>query len=400
MDKNALRNHSCARPRSPRAATGFHGRRPSTLPQRRAIERRRYTLLVHRMAGFVQCREYCIAKVVLVDASGDSHVAARKARAERMMRKVKPATVEIVAQALSDIQGKFKLGCFGKSLPQAGVVGDRLLANRTHHRGKLAFELAEEFEDRCRGHTLIGIVDVRISDVLVRRKVGGIFPAEIERPFEIGHHGRKVVRRPIPGPCVLRGGAVGVRPRDMVRRYLDHLLKVAASNADQAGVVSIVRQALAVMGKRVEQLAECRCDRLLVCQTLERRALTAPSVGTPSRHVGRLIPIQHVARRGQIADLAQAPLELNQLLLGRASVARRLAAVILCRAVGIGLRSVACELGLIQAGVIPAKSQAPGTLACWALRRAALTQVSASIGSTRCGAVAQKDLTLWRNLFR
>ena len=117
---------------------------------------------------------------------------------------------------------------------------------------------------------------------------------------------------------------MGVRARDMVRRYFDHLLKVAARNADQAGVVRIVRQALAVMGKRVEQLAECRCDRLLVRQTVEHRALTASGVGTPSRHVGRLIPIQYVARRGQIADLAQAPLELNQLLLGRASVARRL----------------------------------------------------------------------------
>ena len=62
---------------------------------------------------------------------------------------------------------------------------------------------------------------------------------------------------------------MGVRARDMVRRYLDHLLKVAASNTDQAGGVRIVRQALAVMGKRVEQLAECRGDRLLVRQTVE-----------------------------------------------------------------------------------------------------------------------------------
>ena len=59
-------------------------------------------------------------------------------------------------------------------------------------------------------------------------------PAEIERPFEIGHHGRKVVRRPSPGPCVVRGRAVGIRARDMVRRYLDHLLKVAARNTGQA----------------------------------------------------------------------------------------------------------------------------------------------------------------------
>jgi hypothetical protein len=109
-----------------------------------------------------------------------------------------------------------------------------------------------------------------------------------------------------------------------VRRYLDHLLKVAARKADQAGVVRIVRQALAVMGERVEQLAEWRCDRLLVRQTVEHRALTAAGVGTTSRHVGRLVPIQHIAGRSQIAGVAQPPLEFSQHLLGGATVARRL----------------------------------------------------------------------------
>jgi hypothetical protein len=50
----------------------------------------------------------------------------------------------------------------------------------------------------------------------------------------------------------------------MVRRYLDHLLKVAACNADKADVVRIARQPFAIVGKRVEQFAECRRDRLLV----------------------------------------------------------------------------------------------------------------------------------------
>ena len=177
-------------------------------------------------------------------------------------------------------------------------------ANRTHHRGELAFELAEEFEDRCRGHTLIGVVDVRISHVPVRRKVGGIFPAEIERPFEIGHHGRKVVCRSSPSPCVVRGGAVGVRARDMVRRYLDFLLIFAACDTDQACVVGIVRQALAVVSERVDQRAERRGDRPLVCQPVEHRALTASGAGAALRHVGRLIPVQHFARCFQIADLA------------------------------------------------------------------------------------------------
>ena len=88
-------------------------------------------------------------------------------------------------------------------------------------------------------------------------------------------------------------------------------MKVAAGNTDQAGVVRIVRQVLAVMGKRVEQFAECRRDRLLVRQTIERRALTGSGVSTTLRHVGRLIPIQYVARRGQIADLAQALQRMN-----------------------------------------------------------------------------------------
>ena len=64
-----------------------------------------------------------------------------------MMGWVKPATVKIVAHALSEIQGKFKLGCLRKGLPQARVISDRLLTNRSHHRDKLAFELAKEFAD-------------------------------------------------------------------------------------------------------------------------------------------------------------------------------------------------------------------------------------------------------------
>ena len=40
---------------------------------------------------------------------------------------------------------------------------------------------------------------------------------------------------------------MGVRARDMVRRYLDHLLKVAACNTDKTGVVRIARQPLATV---------------------------------------------------------------------------------------------------------------------------------------------------------
>jgi hypothetical protein len=162
------------------------------------------------------------------------------------------------------MQGKIELDCFAKHLPQTGVVSGYLLADCAHHRDELAFEFAEQSADRRGGHTLVRIVDVRIGDVFVGRKVGGIFPAKVQCPFEIRHHGCEVVRRPRPRPCIIRGGAVRGCARDMVRRYFDLLLIFAACNTDQAGIVGVVRQALAVESECVDQRAKCRCDRALV----------------------------------------------------------------------------------------------------------------------------------------
>ena len=96
-----------------------------------------------------------------------------------MMSEVEPAALEIVAQPLGNTQGKIELGCFGKNLPQTAVVCARLLTDRAHHWDELPFELVEQFADRRRGHTLVRVVDVRIRDVLIGRKVGGIFPAKV-----------------------------------------------------------------------------------------------------------------------------------------------------------------------------------------------------------------------------
>ena len=92
--------------------------------------------------------------------------------------------------------------------------------------------------------------------------------------------------------------------RDVVRPDLDPLLVFAACDTDQARFVGVVTQALAVVSERVDKRAERRRDHPLLRQTIERRELTASVAGAPFRHVGRLVPVQHVARRIQIADLA------------------------------------------------------------------------------------------------
>ena len=116
----------------------------------------------------------------------------------------------------------------------------------------MTFEFVEQFLGGRRGHTLVRVVDVRVGDALVGRKVRGILSAEVECPFEIGHHGREVVGRPRPRPCIVGGGAVCDGARDMVGRYLDLLLIFTVCDTDQARVVGIIWQALAIANERVE----------------------------------------------------------------------------------------------------------------------------------------------------
>ena len=91
---------------------------------------------------------------------------------------------------------------------------------------------------------------------------------------------------------------------NMIRRYLDLFLIFAACHTDQARVIGIVRQAFAIVSECIDQPAKRRLDRPLMRQTVEHRALTASGAGAAFRHVGRLVPVQHVARRIQIANHA------------------------------------------------------------------------------------------------
>ena len=103
-----------------------------------------------------------------------------------------------------------------------------------------------------------------------------------------------------------------IRARDVVRRHLDRLLVLPPRDADQARIVVILRQALAVAREPVQQPADLGRNPPLVCKAGEQRGLPPARGRAALRHVGRLIPIQHGSGRAQIGDLAQPRLELGQ----------------------------------------------------------------------------------------
>src|SRR5262245_5578059 len=108
------------------------------MTKRRAVECRAHALLVHRMAGLVHCREQRITEIVLAYAGGDADVASREPRAERMMRLVEAAAVEIVAHALRHLEAELELRRLAEALPQAVIVRRCLLRDGPHDRHELA----------------------------------------------------------------------------------------------------------------------------------------------------------------------------------------------------------------------------------------------------------------------
>ena len=212
----------------------------------------------------------------------------------------------------ASLRPKSNCACFGIHLPQATVVRCRLVADGAHQRHELAPQLIEHGADRGRGHPLVRAVDVRIGDVAVRREETRVFAAQLQRLFQIRHHRGEIVRRPRTRPGIVGRRAMRIRARDVIRRHLDRLLVLPPRDADQARIVMILRQALAVAREPIQQLADLGRNPPLVRKAGEQRGLPPARLRAALRHVGRLIPIQHGSGRAQIGDLAQPRLELGQ----------------------------------------------------------------------------------------
>jgi len=113
-----------------------------------------------------------------------------------MMRLVEAAAVEIVAHALRDAEAECELRRLAESLAQTAIVRRRLLGDRAHQWHQFAPQRLEQFLHRGGRHALLGIIDERVSDVLVGRKELRVFAADIENLLQERHHGGKVIGRP------------------------------------------------------------------------------------------------------------------------------------------------------------------------------------------------------------
>jgi hypothetical protein len=156
--------------------------------------------------------------------------------------------------------------------------------------------------------------------MLIGREIVRIFAAEHDVFLKERRHRGKVVRRPRLGPGHVGGRAPRIRPLHIIGRHLDGLREIAARDPDDARLVAVWCQALAIGRKIVEQLAELRIDGFFVGELAQERGLATARVGPFWRHVGRHVPVEHGVGIADVGDLKEPPLDLGELRLGRDGV--------------------------------------------------------------------------------
>ena len=195
---------------------------------------------------------------------------------------------------------------------QTGIVRHGLGRDRLDDGHQSLAQIGQERAQRRDLHAIVGHINQRVGDVLIARKEIRILPAQVERPVQVRLHGSKIVRRTRPRPRLVRRRRLAIELRHERRRHLDRFLVIAPRDADEAGLVRIVRQARLVGPQVIQQLTDGRVGEFFVRQPSQRRHLTPTGLRAAWRHVRGLIPAQQCSRRPQVVDDHQAGLEFDK----------------------------------------------------------------------------------------
>ena len=216
-------------------------------PVRRALCQRRPfvagvdPLLVQGMTGFVEGAEDAVEQHIFSGVGGDAHIAQRKFDHEGVVRLVLAATVKVVAKLFDHRFAKFSLRRRRKMTVQTTVVDDRAFNNFADQWHQRLAQLSKERPHRLRRHPVIRSFNEYVDGFGIASEETSAFAAEIQRPFQQGLDGGKIVGRSCPCPHIERFGHVTFHARDKIRRHFCVTRIAASGQADErSGVIGVV----------------------------------------------------------------------------------------------------------------------------------------------------------------
>ena len=191
--------------------------------------------------------------------------------------------------------------------------GRRLRLDRLHQRRELFPQRGKQRPQHGHGHTVVGFVDQRVSDVPAGRpaEILGCAAAELQRLFQQRLHGGEVIRRSRHGPRLVGARRVARQFSYERGRQLGRPLVFAAGDANEAGFVVVVGQRFLVGLQVLQQLAQRGRGELFLSQPAERGQLLAARLSPARRHVGRLVPVQQRRSPMQVVHLLQPRFQLG-----------------------------------------------------------------------------------------
>ncbi len=193
-----------------------------------------------------------------------------------MVRLVEPAALEVVTEAPDHGDAEIDLRGLREGALEAAVVGGLLPGDGAHDRHERRAQLLEERRHGGHRHAFVGAIDQRVGNVGVRPEEAGVLPAEVECLLQQRPHGGEIIGWPRARPGIVGRRAESAPAGNEIAGHPGCLVEVAAHDADEAGIIGVVGQALGKGEEVIEQPAERRVDELLVREPAQSRALSGP----------------------------------------------------------------------------------------------------------------------------
>ena len=295
--------------------------------QRRPPQLSRDSVLVQPVTRLVDHRPQRRADVALVEAGGDPDVGGGNRGREGVHRGVEAPGALLQRQLRHHLAGERCLGIDREVAMKAGVVdGVTAVGDLGHQR---ADAVAKRLQHRAhlRGaHSGLEVVQqgvVGALEALEPIEALGVAALQLHVSLQVGQVGGEVRTLLGVDPGVLgeRGG-----PRDLgpqLGRHPSRLLPLPACHPHQARVVGVVRQAVYLAARLVEQPAEIVGDQALVTNPRQRCQLLGARLSPRRRHLRPLVPVQKSPRPAEVADLGKQRSQLLQLARHAGKLSRR-----------------------------------------------------------------------------
>jgi hypothetical protein len=249
-------------------------------------------------------------ELVLGVARREANVAEAEGDLERVHGRIEAELVPRRAEGLDELTRELLLrGDRERPVHERVLLVRRVLGDE---RLQLGRQHGEDLADLVGAHSRLVVLEQHVVRIVVGREALDVLPAQVDDALE---------RWPEPHEI---GGLARLDP-DLVRlrcglRELDREIggntsrpfPVAPCDADQRGVVRVVRKRRRVQLELLEQLAEPVVDDMRVDDLLERGQLGCPRRRSTGRHEHGHVPQEHRFHAAKVRELGQALLQLGE----------------------------------------------------------------------------------------